>query len=290
MSNGRDGADEVHTGALEISVEDKKDIPVLLSEDMLGVLIKNLELGLGLELQNDEEGSDEDDIGKVLDTDEESVERTLKFKKDGEEQKQWHKKMVLEEDDVGSSTDSEIPVDLDHVADCRSILEYWNTNLEANKPLATEFEEDENVDNELPTIMEDYDTQSNQDYDYPKDRHQEETFDQALPTESLQDEQILPDPETDQSKTDEVLSEEKERKKDTNESVGHPKGNCKKCKRLREPQHDQGLSTGVISEHSENQELEKEPETTLNLAQRKRGNLVRWIFIRHLKVKKTKYI
>lgn len=274
ISNARDGADVVYIGALEMSAEDKI---VLLSDDMLGELIKNSE-EMQQDAEDDEEGSDEDDKEKVVDTDEKSVERTQWSKNDGEEQKQWHKKEILEEDDMGSSADSEIPVDLDYAADSVS-TESWNTKLQENKPLVTEFEAEEKVDNELPTVMEDYDTQSNQDYDDPKDGHQEQTIDQALSMENLQEEQILPDPETDQSKTHEELFEKKEGVKHTNESVGHGKGNGKKSKRLSKPQHDQGLITEVISENSENQELEKEPETTHNMAQRKRGKLVRSPFI-----------
>lgn len=276
MSNGGDGADEVYTVDLGRSPEDGRSIPVLLSEEMLAQLLKASEEEQH-DVENDDEGSDKDDIGKVEDTDEESVVITLESKHNGEE------------DDVGSSTDSEIPVGLDYGADSES-REPRNIKLEENKPLTILFEEEENVDNELPTVMEDYDTQTNQDYNDPKDGHQEQTFDYAISTANLQDEQILPDPETDKSNTnkdkesielaEKKLSEEKEGEKDTNRRVGHAKG-----KRLRKVQHDQGLSTEVISEHLINQEPEKEPETSPSMEQRKGGEWVRWMIIKYLEAK-----
>ncbi|KAB5581364.1 hypothetical protein PHYPO_G00174790 [Pangasianodon hypophthalmus] len=279
-SNGGDGTDEVYSVNLEMS--DGRSIPVLLSEEMLAQLIKDSEEEQQ-DVEKDEEDSDEDDIGKAVDTNEESVEITPESKNDGEEQQQQQKEKDVEEEEVGSSTDLDIPVDLDYAVD-RVSTETQNTKLEENKPLTFRFGEEENGDNELPTVMEDYDTQPDQDYEDPKGR-QEKTFDQAISTENFQDEQILPDPETDKSNTDEdedeesmeltekKLSEEKEGEKDTNES--HAKGNSKKqmkSKRLRKAQSDQALSGEVTSELSQNQEPEKkEAEITLNMVQRKWG-------------------
>ncbi|MCJ8730209.1 hypothetical protein PDJAM_G00181570 [Pangasius djambal] len=277
-SNGGDGTDEVYS--VDLEMPDGRSIPVLLSEEMLAQLIKDSEEEQH-DVEKDEEDSDEDDIGKAVDTNEESVEITPESKNDGEEQQQQQKEKDVEEEEVGSSTDSEIPVDLDYAVDGVS-METKNTKLEENKPLTINFGEEEKGDNELPTVMEDYDTQPDQDYEDPKGR-QEKTFDQAMSTENLQDEQILPDPETDKSSTDEdeesmelrekKLSEEKEGEKDTNES--HAKGTGKKqtkSRRLRKAQSDQALSGEVTSEHSQNHEPEKkEAEITLNRVQRKRG-------------------
>lgn len=291
-SNGGEGTDEVYSVDLEMSAEDGRSIPVLLSEEMLAQLIKDSEEEQH-DVEKDEEDGDEDGVGKVADMNEESVEITLESKNDGEDQQEEQlKEKDLEEEEVGSSTDSEIPVDLDYSADSVSI-ETRNTKLEENKPLTITFEGEEKVDNELPTVMEDYDTPPNQDYEDPKDGHQEKTFDQAD-----QDEQILSDPETDKSNTDEdkesmelaetKLSEEKEEEKDTNEGVGHAEGRHKKQMRnmrLRKAQSDQALSADVSSEHSQNQEPEKETEITPNLVQTKKGKWVRLKIIRHLEIK-----
>lgn len=290
MSNGGDGTDEVYSVDLEMSDEDGRSIPVLLSEQTLAQLIKASEEEQH-DVEKDEEDSNEDDIERVADTNEESAEITLEPKNDGEEQQQQQKEEDLEEEEVGSSTESEIPVDLDYTADSVS-TETRNTKLEENKPLTIKFEEEEKMDNELPTVMGDYDTEPNQDDDYPKDGHQEKPFDQGMSAETVQGEQILPDPETDQSNTDEdkesmelaekKLSEEKEGEKDTNESVSHAQG---KDKRMRKAQSDQALSAEVTSEHSQIQEPEKEAEIRVNMVQRKRGKWVRWRIIRHLEIK-----
>ncbi|KAF4090741.1 hypothetical protein AMELA_G00055450, partial [Ameiurus melas] len=274
-SNGGEGTEEVYSVDLEMSAEDGRSIPVLLSEEMLAQLIKASEEEQH-DVEKDEDDGDEDGIGKVADTNEESVEITLESKNDGEDQQEEQlKEKDVEEEEVGSSTDSEIPVDLDYSANSVS-METGNTELEENKPLTITLEGEENVGNELPTVMEDYDTPPNQDYEDPKDGHQEKTFDQ--------DEQILADPEIDKSNTDEdkesmelaetKLSEEKEELNDTNESVSHAERKHKKqmrSMRLRKAQSDQALSADVSSEHSQNQEPEKETEITLNLVQRKKG-------------------
>lgn len=291
ISNGNGGADEVYTVDLEMSADDGRSIPVLLSEEILAQIIKASEEKQH-DVGKDEEDSNEDDIGKVVDTDEESVKITLESKNDREEQQQKEKDL---EEEVRSSADSEIPVDLDYAADSVS-TKPQNTNLKENKPLTINFEAEHNVYNELPTVMEDYDTQSNQDYDNLKDGRQEKPFDQAMSTENLQDELILPDPETDKSNTDDSkesmeltekkLSKEQEGEKDANESVSHANGKVHKkftkSKRLRKAQSDQALSAEVTSEHSQNQEPENKTEMTLNMMQRKREKLVRWKIITHL--------
>lgn len=278
LSNGGDGTDEVYSVDLEMPAEDGRSIPVLLSEEMLAQLIKASEEEQH-DVEKDEEDGNEDDIERIADTDEESVEIILEPNNDGEEQQQ--KEEDLEEEEVGGSTESEIPVDLDYTADSVS-TETQNTKLEENKPLTIKFEDEEKMDNELPTVMEDYDTKSNQDDDYP-DEHQEKPFDQGMFADTLQDEQILPDPEIDQSNTDEdkesmelaekKLSEEKEGEKDTHENGSHAQG---KHKRMRKAQSDQALSAEETSDHSQNQEPDKEAEIRVNMVQRKMGKWVRW--------------
>ncbi|XP_058237278.1 SPARC-like protein 1 [Hemibagrus wyckioides] len=259
-SNGGDGTDEIYS--LDLEESDGWGIPVLLSEEMLAQLIKaSEEEQHGVE--TDEEDSDEDDIGKVVDTNVESVEITPKSKH-GEEKKKQQKEKDLEEEEVGSSTDSEIPVDLDYAADSVST----EMRSSKNKPLTITFGEEEKLGNELPTVMEDYDTQPNEDYEDPKDER-DEKLDQAMPTENLQDKQILPDVETETSNTDEdhesrdfeekTPSEDKEEGYDTNESVSHFKEKLqtqRESKSLRKGQSDQVLSAEVTSERSQDQEAE----------------------------------
>lgn len=275
-SNGGDGTDEVYS--LDLEASDGRGIPVLLNEEMLAQLIKASEE----EQHGVETDSDEDDIGKVVDTNVESVEITRKSKKHGEKQEKQQKE---EEEEVGSSTDSEIPVDLDYAADSIS-TEIRNSKLEENKPLTITFGEEEKLDSELPTAMEDYDTQPNEDYEDPKDER-DENLDQAMPTENLQDKQILPDVETETSNTDEdhesrdleekTLSEDNEEGDDTNESVSHFKEKLqtqRESKSLRKGQSDQVLSAEVTSESSQDQEAE--------ITFKRRGKWVRLKIIRHL--------
>ncbi|KAK3554526.1 hypothetical protein QTP70_024433, partial [Hemibagrus guttatus] len=264
-SNGGDGTDEGYS--LDLEAPHGRGIPVLLSEEMLVQLIKASEEEQQ-DMEKDEEELDiEDDIGKVVDTNMESVEITAKTKNNREEQEKQQKEKYLEEEEVGSSTDSEIPVDLDYAADSVS-TEIRNSKLEENKSLTITFGEEEKVDNELPTVMEDYDMQPNQDYEDPKDEW-DEKLDQAMPTENLQDKQILPDLETETSSTDEnnerrdleenAPSEDKEEENDTNENVSHVKEKLQtqtKSKSLRKGQSDQALSAEVTSERSQDQEAE----------------------------------
>lgn len=189
MSNGGDKTSEVYS--LDLEVSDGTGIPVLLSEEMLAQLIKASEEE-HQDVEKDEENSDEDDIEKVADTNVRNVEISSKPINDGEEQQWQQKEKGFVEGEVGSSPDSEIPVDFDYADDSIS------TQTQNSKM----FGEEENVDNELPTVMEDYDTH-NQDYENPKDG-QEEKLDQAMLSENLQDKQILPNPETETSSTDEV--------------------------------------------------------------------------------------
>lgn len=276
-SNGGDGTDEVYS--LDLEALNGRGIPVLLTEEMLAQLIKaSEEEQHGVE--TDEEDSDEDDIGKVVDTNVESVEITTKSKKHGEEREKQQKE---EEEEVGSSMVSEIPVDLDYAADSVS-TEIRNSKLEENKPLTITFGEEEKLDNELPTVMEDYDTQPNEDYEDPKDER-DENLDQAMPTENLQDKQILPNVEIETSNTDEdhesryveEKTEDKEEGDDTNESVSHFKEKLqtqRESKSLRKGQSDQVLSAEVTSEHSQDQEAE--------ITFKRRGKWVRLKIIRHL--------
>lgn len=292
MSNGGDGTDEVDTVDLEMSAEDERSVPVLLSEDMLTQLVKDSEEEQH-DMEKHEEDGDKADVGKVEDTNEESVEIMLEFKNDGDKQQEHQKEKVLEEKDVGSSTGFEIPINLDYSSD--SVLTgSQNTKLGENKPFIVKYGKEEKVDNELPTVMEDYDTQFNRDYDDPKDGHQEKPYDQAMSTENLQDEQILSDPDAGKSHRDEdkgrtelaekKLSKEKEGQEDTNESIGHANGKDRKSEILRKAQHDQALNADVTLDHLENHEPETEAEITLNTVQRKRGKWVRLRIIRHLEI------
>lgn len=272
-ANGEDGTYKVYVVEPEMSAEDDRSIPVLLSEEMLAQLIKASEKEQH-DLEKDEKDSGKDDIGRVADTDEESKKIILGFKNDEQQQQQKEKDL---EEEVGSSTDSEIPEDLNYTADSVSTE---TQKMKEIKPLTIKLEKEKKMNNELPTIMGDYDTWSNQDYDDPNKEPQEKAFDQAMAIENLQDEQILIDPETDKGNTDEdkksmglptkKLFEEQEERKDMNESVSHAKG---KRKRLRQAQSDHNMSAEETSKHTQNQGLEA--EIPLNMVERKRGKWVR---------------
>lgn len=275
-ANGEDGTYKAYVVEPKMSAEDDRSIPVLLSEEMLAQLIKASEKEHGLE-----KDSSKDVTGRVADTDEEIVKIILEFKND-EEQQQQQKEKDLEEE-VGSSTDSEIPVDLNYTADS---VATETRKIKEIKPLTIKLEKEKKMNNDLPTVMGDYDTWSNQDYDDPNKEPREKAFDQAMAIENLQDEQILIDPETDKGNTDEdkksmwlpikKLFEEQEEGKDMNESVSHSKGKRKtrmKSKRLSKAQSDHNMSTEETSTHSQNQGLDA--EITLNMMERKRGKWVR---------------
>ncbi|XP_060729141.1 SPARC-like protein 1 [Tachysurus vachellii] len=253
MSNGGDKTSEVYSLDLELS--DGTGIPVLLSEEMLAQIIKASEEE-HQDVEKDEEDSDEDDIEKVADTNVRNVEISSKPINDGEEQQWQQKEKDIVEGEVGSSPDSEIPVDLDYADDSIS-TQTQNSKLKE---------------------MEDYDTQPNQDYENLKDG-QEAKLDQAMLSENLQDKQILPNPETETSSMDEVKEsrdleektpfDEKKGENDTNVSVSHVKEKPKvqmERKSLGKRQSDQALSAEVSSEHSPDQQAKKETEITLNTA------------------------
>ncbi|KAM9476825.1 SPARC-like protein 1 [Clarias gariepinus] len=257
-----------------MSDEDEKNIPVLLSEEMLTQLLRSSE-----EKQHGVEGEEDEDINK------ESVEIPKKAKHNGDEQQEQQKEKDLEEEEVGSSTDSEIPVDIDFISEGVPI-KTQSTKLDKSKPLTSRLKGEEKVDSELPTVMEYYDAQPNQDYEDPKDGWQEKAFDQVRSIKGLQHEQILPNPDIDKMITDadkvimglggRNLTEEKEGGKDTNENVSQGNGKHKeqiKSKRLRQAQSDQALSAEVTPDDSQIQEPEKEAELTLNMLQKKKGKL-----------------
>ncbi|KAF7710081.1 hypothetical protein HF521_008953 [Silurus meridionalis] len=274
--NGGHGTNKAYSVDLENSAKDGRSIPVLVNEEMLAQLIKDSEEKQH-DLEHDTENNDGETVGKVSDTNDESVGITPKSKNDGKEHQEQNKEKDAEEE-VGSSTDSEIPLDLDYAANILS-TKSQNTKMEEKKSLAIKFTAKENDESELPTVMEDYDTQSSQDYEDTYDGHEEKTGDQAKSTESLQDEQILLDPETDKGNTDESTEleekefpEETEKGVDTKESINHDKEKGKiqiKSKRLSKAQSNQALNAEQASEHSQNREHEKESEITQSLVQRK---------------------
>ncbi|KAF5902172.1 SPARC-like protein 1, partial [Clarias magur] len=285
MSSRGDGTDEAYPIVLDMSDEDGKNIPVLLSEEMITQLLKASE-----EEQHDAQGEEDEDINEG------SVEIP---KHDGDEQQKQQKENDLEEEEVGSSTDSEIPVDLDFASQDIS-MKTQSTKQDKSKPLTSRLKAEEKVDSDLPIVMEYYDDQPNQDYEDPKDVRQEKAFDQVRSFKGLQQEQILPNPDTDRMITDadkfrmdlgeKNLSEEKEGGRDTNENVSQGNGKQKeqmKSKRLRQAQSDQALSAEVTADDSQIQELEKRAELTLNMAQRKKGKLASILGMNPVQIRAT---
>lgn len=277
-SNGGDGTDEVYS--LDLEAFDGRSTPVLLSEEMLIRLIKASEYEQR-DVEKDEEDGDEDAIENVADTNVESAEITLETKNDRDEKQPQRQQEGLEEEQVGSTTDSEIPVDLDYAAD--GVSAGTQQMEEKNRPLTGVFGEKEKVNDELPTVMEDYDTQHNRDYEDPMNEQRGESA-RAMSTETLREERILPGPKTKTGNTDKdkegkkTFSEDEEGQEDRNKSISHIKETPEtqmESRSLKKRQSDRALRAGVTSKHSQDQEPEKEAETEPTVEQKKRGKWVR---------------
>ncbi|XP_072533249.1 SPARC-like protein 1 [Salminus brasiliensis] len=294
--------------ALDISDGDDRGSPVLLSEEALTKLLQASE-----EEQQDvgKDQEDEDEEGKLEEEKKKSKEESKV--KGGEAQKQ--KQAEVEE--LGSSTDSEIPVDLDYAADSEAVDPQPSKSEEAEPSVSKAKEEEEkNMEDELPTAMEDYDSQQlSAEAEETKEASQRKQSDQLVPTEEPKGGQNEPlqDIESDQNYADEdneskeaelqdeknsvdsadnSLPSEKEVEKDTNESRGHAKGKGqkqKKTQRLRKMQSDQPSVAEDPSEHDHNQE--KEPESSVNTLQkakrRKNGKWAPMVGINPVQIRTT---
>ncbi|XP_022540651.2 SPARC-like protein 1 isoform X1 [Astyanax mexicanus] len=254
---------------------DERATPVLLSEEALTKLLQASE---DEQQQAVEEDKEDEDEGK-------EEERELKEAKEEirEESKvnggEGGTKEVVEE--LGSSTDSEIPVDLDYAADGEAGVEPLPTKLEDSEPSdikAVEEQKVEKMDNELPTAMEDYDSQqpSATDDQETKESSQEQQSDEPLPTETPKDEQMetFQDMDRDQNTADEdnTLPNEKEVETNANKGKGRKQ---KKSQRQRNMQSDQPPMAEGPSEHDQTQE--KEPESSEGALQKaKRRKNGKW--------------
>ncbi|XP_036430797.1 SPARC-like protein 1 [Colossoma macropomum] len=295
-SNDKEKSEQVDTGTPEASDGDMSNIPVLLSEEALTKLLQASEE----EQQTMEEDKEDEDVGKEGEVDEvtkESMEVREESKAENgkgaarEQQQQQKEKVEVEE--LGSSTDSEIPMDLDYAADSETI-DPAPSQLEEAKPSISNKEK---VEDELPTAMEDYDSQQlSEDAEKAKEENQEEQADQSLAideqkeplqdTENVQNytdddkdkeskEAQLQDEKNSVEPADNNLPDEKEVEKHTNESDSHAKGKGKKQKRLRKMQRDQPSMAEGPTEHTQNEK--KEPESTLGTLQKtKRRKNGKW--------------
>ncbi|KAL7889522.1 hypothetical protein AOLI_G00017800 [Acnodon oligacanthus] len=298
-SNDEEKSEEVNTGTLEASDGDVRNIPVLLSEEALTKLLQASEEEQQI-MDEDKEVEDIGEGGEVEKENKESREMREESKigdgKGAAMEQQQQQKVKVEVEELGSSTDSEIPMDLDYAADSEAI-DPAPSKLEETKP---SISKEEKVKDELPTAMEDYDSQQlSEDAEKAKEENQQEQTDQPLARdeqkEPLQDtENVQNDTDEDKDKeskeaqlqnmknsvepVDNNLPEEKEVEKHTNEGDSHAKAKGKKEKktqRLRKMQSDQpSMAEGPI-EHTENEK--KEPESTLDALQKtKRRKNGKW--------------
>ncbi|XP_066534598.1 SPARC-like protein 1 isoform X2 [Hoplias malabaricus] len=261
-SNSNRKSEQVELETLGDSDVDEKNPPVLLSEEALTKLLQASEE----EQQAVEEDKENEDEREEAEMEEKKEESNTKEGEGAAKELQQVKKEEVGAEELESSTDSEIPMDLDYAADREAVDPLPSKLEEADPHINKAEEEEERLEDELPTAMEDYDPQqSSADLEETKEEAQEEQADQSLVTETPEDEQKEPlqatehdqtsdeDPEqenqgaqtqdekNDIEPTDNYLPEEKEAEKDTseNKSSNKSRGRKQKAQRQRKMQSDQ---------------------------------------------------
>ncbi|KAI4884491.1 hypothetical protein NFI96_030929, partial [Prochilodus magdalenae] len=290
-SNGKEKTEQAYTRDPD---GDLRNTPVLLSEEALTKLLQASE--------EEQQAIEENKKDEIVGTEVEEVKKEFREgsnKEDGEEattEQEQQKKGKVEVEELGSSTDSEIPLDLDYGVDSKA-LNPESSNPEVAKPSISQEERLEDI---LPTAMEDYDSQQlSANDESTKKESQEQQADQALAIdeqkEILQDteniniksgedkdkmnnEAQLQDEKNGVEPVDNNVPDEKEIEKDTNESGSQAKGKGKKqrkSQRLRKMQSDQPSLAEGPTEHA--QDEEKEQESTLDTLQKaKRRKNGKW--------------
>ncbi|XP_062851460.1 SPARC-like protein 1 [Trichomycterus rosablanca] len=249
-------AEQLISGAPDVSDEDQRRTAVLLSEEALTELLQDVEE------DNEDDGQDKQKVtGLITET------------RVSQKEEQWEQP----KEQVVSSTDLEIPLDLQYDSNSEA-TDAFQSEFKENVPLSVQ------VLDVLPTAMMDYDyQQSNQDPEDPKDEIQETPADPTVPTYpqwSLNDPNNVGEDRDKGNKESELQDDrnstelvEKQTEEIKNESTIDAKSKDKKKRKrhhLIKVQNDQ-----VPTEDGQHQDLEIKADITVNTAEtthRKRKN------------------
>ncbi|XP_058614708.1 SPARC-like protein 1 [Onychostoma macrolepis] len=258
---------------LEGSEEGEKNTPLLLSEEALSQLLQvPEEVDEAVEEDEDDDGPKKDKEMKEMEEEgKKDGESTMK-NKDGPEKREGENK-VEDANETDSSTESEIPMDLDYAAD-RDASQPLPTKLEEVKASTIntkEKEMEETAEDVIPTVTVDYDSQQSntdsEDIAEEQDVPAEQTQDEPLQDSENVNEKEKSDQQDEKNSTeseDAILSSgkktKKEKKKEKNEGNSHGKSKSKKQRnnqQLEKMQGDQASTMEATEERSRRKDPEK---------------------------------
>ncbi|XP_030644163.1 SPARC-like protein 1 [Chanos chanos] len=302
--NDGEDSDRGEATALEEMEGGEKISPVLLSEEALTQLLQGSE-----EAQELGEDEEQEDVKKQGEEEPVEVKESDLVEAGGDEKtKEVVGGEAVEGDYLDSSSESEIPFNLDYAADSDASeplvtkleeagVKTENINLSTKKDgKKKEEKKDEGV---LPTAMADYDPQETKE---DPEEHQEQA---DMPVEESQGKESKPSEADENEKNDSTKSKDdgeanqqetnnsveveathvsdaevEEKDKDKNESSGQRKGKTRKQRknqRVRNVQGDEGSVEEVPEEHGPKKDQEKEPDSTDNTIQKsKKRKLGKW--------------
>lgn len=269
---------------LEGSEGGDKNTPLLLSEEALTQLLQVSE-----EAEKTVEEDEDDNDGPEKDKEVKEMEGKENGESTMENEDETKKSEGEDTKETDSSTDSEIPMDLDYAAD-RDASQPLSIKLEeAKASTINTMEKDmaETIKDVIPTATMDYDSQqsSNDSDDIAEE--------QEVPEEQTQDElkELFQDSDNEKKKSDqqdeknsiepEILSSgKKANKKQKNESNRHGKAKAKKQRnnqRLEKMQSDQAGAVEANEEHAQMNDPEKVVEPTENTESKPRKKNGKWV-------------
>ncbi|XP_042572458.1 SPARC-like protein 1 [Cyprinus carpio] len=262
---------------LEVSEEGEKNTPLLLSEEALSQLLQVPE-------EEDDDSSKKDKEMKEMEEEgKKDGESTMK-NEDGTEKRNGEKD-VEDANETDSSTESEIPIDLDYATD-RDASQPLPTKLEEVKAStinAKEKETEETAEDVIPTVTVDYDSQQSntdsediaEEQDVPAEQTQDEPL-QDSENDNEQEKSDQQDKKNSSESEDAILSSgkktKKEKKKQKNEGNSHGKS---KHKRLRNNQHLEKMQSDQ-AEHNHRKDPEKLEEPTENTEPKTKKKNGKW--------------
>lgn len=276
---------------LDDSEDGEKNTPLLLSEEALSQLLQVPE---EVDEPVEEDEDDDDDSPRKDKEMEEGGNKdgksTMK-NKDGTEEREGEN--VEDANETDSSTESEIPIDLDYTAD-RDASQPFPTKLEEVKSSTINTkkkETDETAEDVIPTVTVDYDSQQSntdsEDIAEEQDVPAEQSQDEPLQDSENDNEQEKSDQQDEKNSTeseDSVLSSgkktKKEKKKQKNEGNSHGKSKSKKQQnnqQLEKMQSDQASTKEATEEHTPGKDPEKLEEPTENTEPKTRKKNGKWV-------------
>ncbi|XP_016087607.1 SPARC-like protein 1 [Sinocyclocheilus grahami] len=277
---------------LEGSEEGEKNTPLLLSEEALSQLLQVPEdVDEPVEEDEDDDSSKKDKEMKEMEEEGKKDGKSTMKNEDGTEKREGENK-VEDANETDSSTESEIPIDLDYAAD-----------REASQPLPSKLEEvkastinnkeketEETAEDVIPTVTVDYDSQQSntdsEDIAEEQDVPAEQTQDEPLQDSENDNEQEKSDQQDEKNSTESegaILSSgkktKKEKKKLKNEGNSHGKSKPKKQRnnqQLGKMQSDQASTMEATEEHNHRKDPEKLEEPTENTEPKTRKKNGKW--------------